>query len=308
MADSLYNYQAFGLTIVSEILLPELLPVKLMPGADVKIRFDNVVNFSGIPTRIGARYQYKPGQFLYRVDNIAKYLVVGGREIIIEEYPGAEEKSVRTFLLGSVFAALLHQRDILPLHGSSIRVNGKCVIFSGLSGSGKSTTARAFIKRGYMMQADDVSAISCNDEGYPIVYPEYPRLKLWKDVLKREGENPDSFDRVRRVLEKFSVPTTNRFNHEPLALEKIYILTPHNKSDIHMSPVKGMAKFNRIKQLIYRHKFTRGMDTEVFHFNTATQICNSVPITLVHRPKQPYLLEELADLLEEDFNNADKGA
>lgn len=299
-----YNYRAFGLGIASEIRLPELLPVGEPPGVDVNIRFDNVGDFPGTPTRIGARYQYKPGQFFYRVDNIAKYLVTEGSDVIIETHPGAEERSVRTFLLGSVFAALLHQRDILPLHGSSIRVNGKCVIFSGLSGSGKSTTARAFINRGYLMQGDDVSAISCNEEGIPVVYPEYPRLKLWKDVLKREGKDPGSFDRVRRVLDKFSVPTPEHFNHEPLALEKIYILSPYNKSTIEMSPVKGMAKFNRLKRLIYRHKFTRGLETEVFHFKTASQVCSSIPFILVQRPQQPFLLTELADLLEMDFGGA----
>jgi hypothetical protein len=300
-----YCYRAFGLTIGSSIEIPELVQTEGDP--DVTVSMGRVPDFLGSPTRTGARYQTGPGQFLYRIDNIAKYLVSGGSEVIIETYPGVEDNSIRTFLLGSVFAALLHQREMLPLHGSSIRVGDRCVIFSGLSGSGKSTTARAFINRGYRLNADDVSVISINREGIPIVYPEYPRLKLWKDVLKREGENPESYIRVRRVLEKFSVPAGEQFNHRALPLEKIYILSPYNKSNIEISPVKGMEKFNKLKQLTYRYKFTKGLETEVFHFKTAANVCNIVPFSLVERPLKPFLLRDLADLLEKDFGGGNGG-
>ena len=211
-----YCYRAFGLTIVSSLEIPELMPAEGIP--DVTVSLGRVPDFLGTPTRIGARYQTGPGEFLYRVDNIAKYLVLRGSQVIIETYPGVEENSLRTFLLGSVFAALLQQRALLPLHGSSIRVGDRCVIFAGLSGSGKSAIARAFIKRGYQLNADDVSVISISQEGMPMAFPEYPRLKLWKDVLKREGEDVMSYTRVRRVLEKFSVPTGEQFNHETLPL------------------------------------------------------------------------------------------
>jgi hypothetical protein len=300
-----YCYRAFGLTIGSSIKIPELVPAEGVP--DVTVSLGKVPDFLGTPTRRGARYQTKPGQFLYRIDNIAKYLVSEGSEVIIETYPGVEDNSVRTFLLGSVFAALLHQRDMLPLHGSSIRVGDKCVIFSGLSGSGKSTTARAFIKRGYQLNADDVSVIAINREGIPIVYPEYPRLKLWKDVLKREGEDAESYTRVRRVLEKFSVPAREHFNHRALPLGKIYILSPYNKSNIEISPVTGMEKFNKLKRLTYRYKFIKGLETEVFHFKTAAYVCNFAPFSLVERPLKPFLLWELADLLEKDFGGGNGG-
>jgi hypothetical protein len=297
---SRYCYRAFGLTIGSNIEIPELMKSEGIP--DVKISLGRVPDFLETPTEIGARYQTMPGQLLYRVDKIAKYLVSGGRDVIIEIYPGGEDNSMRTFLLGSVFAALLHQRDMLPLHGSSIRVGDRCVIFSGLSGSGKSTIARALIKRGFQLNADDVSVISMNEDGIPVVYPEYPRLKLWKDVLKREGEDPGAYAPVRRVLEKFSVPAGEQFNQNALPLEKLYILCPYNKSNIKITPVKGMEKFNKLKRLTYRYKFAKGLETEVFHFNTASHVCNTIPFDLVERPISPFLLEELADLLENDFD------
>jgi hypothetical protein len=301
-----YYYRAFGLTIASSLEIPELMPAPAGGIPDVTVSLGGVPDFPGVPTRIGARYQTGPGKFLYRIDNIAKYLVLGGSEVIIESYPGVEENSIRTFLLGSVFAALLQQRAMLPLHGSSIRVGDRCVVFSGLSGSGKSTTARAFIKRGYRLNADDVSVISINRGGIPVVYPEYPRLKLWRDVLKREGENPESYTRVRRVLEKFSVPAGEQFNHHALPLEKLYILTAYNKSNIAISPVRGMEKFNRLKRLTYRFKFAKGLETEVFHFKTAATVCRRIPFHLVERPIRPFLLEELADLLERDFGGNGK--
>ena len=305
MPNKCYSYKAFGINISSSLEIPELMPAEGPP--DVTVSLGKVPNFLGNSTRIGARYQTNPGRFLYRVDGIAKYQVSGGNEIIIETCPGAEGTSVRLFLLGSIFAALLHQREMLPLHGSAVKVDGKCVIFAGLSGSGKSTTALAFIKRGYQMQADDVSAISFNSEGIPLVYPEYPQLKLWKNVLLQEGEDPESFTRVRPVLEKYYMPANQHFHHDPLPLKKIYILSPFNQSKIRLSPLKDLLKFSSLQGVIYRHKFTRGLETEVCHFKTATKVCNSVPFSLVERPIQPFLLKELADLLELDFSGTNSG-
>ena len=41
------------------------------------------------------------------------------------------------------------EKDILPLHGSAVAINGKAYAFMGNSGAGKSTLASALINQGY---------------------------------------------------------------------------------------------------------------------------------------------------------------
>jgi hypothetical protein len=294
-----YHYRAFGLTICSSLPIPELIPVQGEP--DVTIGFAAVPDALEAPKSTRLRFQSRPGQLLLKVDNIAKYLVSNGREITIDPFPGAEPEGIRLFLLGSALGAILHQRGIFPLHASAVKVDHHCVIFCGASGYGKSTTANILVKRGYPLHADDICAIGTNNEGVPQVFPEYPHLKLWEDSLVESGETSSNYTRVRHVLNKFSVPAQRDFYSAPLPIKKIYILSPQNQGEISISPLKGMAKFNALKNHTYRRKFIDGLGNEAIHFKTAGDIGQKVPVLLVQRPRKPFLLNQLADLLEEDF-------
>jgi hypothetical protein len=294
-----YIYQGFGLTIGSSIEIPELLPAEGEP--DVLIREGSVPEALENPKSFGVRFQAKPGLFLLKVDNIAKYLVSEGRQVTIETFPGAEKRDIRLFLLSSVFGALVHQRGLLPLHASAIEVRGQCVMFCGASGSGKSTLANVFIKRGYHLHTDDVCVVSSGEDGKPMAYPGCPQLKLWEDALEKIGGDAASYTRVRRVVDKFAVPVTGRFNHKPLPIKRIYILSPWNKGEIEVSEITGMKKFSVLKNQTYRFRFLEGLEREVSHFKSAGVLGSQVPICGVRRPQSLFLLDELADILENDF-------
>jgi hypothetical protein len=294
-----YIYRAFGLTIGSSIALPELLPAEGEP--EVLIREGSVPEALENPKTVGVRFQARPGHFLLKVDNIAKYLVSEGRWITIEAFPGVEEGDIRLFLLGSAFGALIHQQGLLPLHASAIEVNGRCVVFCGASGSGKSTLAKAFISRGYPLHTDDVCVVSTGEDETPMAYPGYPQLKLWEDALEKIGVDAASYTRVRRVLDKFAVPVTERFNHKPLPIKKIYILSPWNKGEIEVTEIAGMRKFNLLKNQTYRFRFVAGLERKESHFKSAGILGNQVPICGIRRPQSLFLLDQLADILETDF-------
>ncbi|MCP4397035.1 MAG: hypothetical protein GY801_07015 [bacterium] len=87
-----------------------------------------------------------------------------------EEYSNYMAYGLR---IASELGALLHQRELLPLHGSAIKVNDGVCVFVGLSGNGKSTVAAAFRQRGYQVLADDVCVVSIREDGLP---PGDPRV------------------------------------------------------------------------------------------------------------------------------------
>ena len=296
-----FYYQAFGLTIGSGIEIPELLPAEGEGKPDVVIQPGIVPDELKNPKKTGVRFQVKPGHFLLKVDNIARFYVSNGRRVVVERLPGAGGAEVRLFLLGSVLAALLHQRKQLPLHASAIKANDKCVIFCGASGHGKSTIAQAFVKRGYHLHADDICVITLDKDDRPLVYPGYPSLKLWEDSLLKTGENPSIYPRIREKIKKFAVTARDRFNLKPLPIKKIYVLSPYNKSDIEISELSGMKKFNALRSQTYRCKFVNGLGNEAIHFKITGLVGKQVPLFLVYRPLKQFLLKELSDVLEEDF-------
>ncbi|MCP5105266.1 MAG: tail fiber domain-containing protein, partial [bacterium] len=78
-------------------------------------------------------------------------------------------------------------------------------------------------------------------------------------------------------------------------------LIPWEKEHIQLIPLTGMDKFMALKKQTYRFNFTGGLEKEVSHFQHAGVIGGSVPVTRVGRPKEPFLLDRLIDVLETDF-------
>ncbi len=151
--------QAYGLRIRSSLPLPELPPAADGLEADLEILAGPVPTELPGATDRGVRYQAAPGQLLLIVDGIARFLISDGRRIVIESPPEADPDDVRLFLYGSAFAALLHQRGDLVLHGSAIATGDTCVAFLGASGVGKSTLAMACQRHGWMLAPPSRAAI-----------------------------------------------------------------------------------------------------------------------------------------------------
>lgn len=297
-----YQYQAFGLNIHSVFSIPELAPFE--GKADVYVRFAEVPDNLDESCKTTLRFQAKPGYFLLKVDKIAKYLVTGGNTITIQMFPDASEEDMRLFLLGSAIGAIIYQRNMYPVHASSIKFNGGVVLFCGASGHGKSTIANALLKKGYGLHTDDVCVVEKNKNGIPHVFPEYPHLKLWQDSLIELGEDPASYSRVRHVVKKFLIPARQTFPLSPLPVKKIYILCPLVIQGITITELSGIHKVKWLQEQTYRKKYISAMGLEEKTFKTAAYIASHVPIALIKRPVKPFLLKPLVDMVVDDLNAA----
>ena len=294
-----YRYKAFGLRIDSALECPELLPGSETP--EVVIRYGEVPMALDDAKAKGVLYQAKPKKFLLRLDGIARYMVSDGKEILIEPAPNSNENEIRLFLFSSVFGALLHQRGVLPLHASAIETKKGAVMFVGPSGAGKSTVAAAFQARGLRVLSDDIGVILSNGDGVPMVLPGYPQMKLWADVTEKLGTDRERLNRVRADREKYAVPLQEGFMQDAVPLYAVYTISTTNTQVLDLKELTGIPAFHVFVRNTYRRRFLDGLGGREGHFEQAAATAKHAKIRRVTRPYRPFLLDELIQLLEEDF-------
>ncbi len=221
-------------------------------------------------------------------------------EGVVDRAADASDDSVRLFLLGAVFAALLQQRGVLALNASAVAMERGSAVFMGLSRAGKSTLAASFHKRGYRVLTDDLCAISFR-AGQPMVWPGYPQLKLWPDVLERLDVDPGPLRRVRPELEKRALALGGSFASEPLSPSRLYVLRSSNTAKrVEMKPVAGEGRIATIGIHTYGSQFVEGLGSEAHYFENLAMLVAALPIQVITRPSRHFMLDELIDLIEED--------
>lgn len=165
-----YRYTAFGLLIDSQVALPEL-AAGVWGAADVSIVYGKIPDKLISPIEQGDYYQAADKEFLFRVEGVAGYYVTDGRKIVVQPDNGDDLRELRLYLLGTAMGVLLMQRDVLPIHGSAVVVNGMGMVFTGWCGAGKSTLAAVLHKSGYSLLADDISASTVDEGGSTLGSP-----------------------------------------------------------------------------------------------------------------------------------------
>lgn len=292
----IYTYKAFGLIIQSEFAIPEFIESNGI--CQVQIKKSNVPAKLLADSKKGVRYEANKDEFLLHVDQTAWFYVKNGNEIIVEPFTGRINKKVRLFLLGSVFGALFIQRGLIPIHGSSIKLGDSAIIFSGASGVGKSSLAACFVQKGFPFLSDDISII---DEKFCVV-PSFPKLKLWKDILRKLDIDKASLVKVRPEIMKFHFSLRSMFFDNPLPLSKFFIINPKNTPGFEYTELKGIQKFEALKANTYRFKFVDGLQQQSTHFQIINKILPHIKVYLISRPQSPILLDELANFIIENLS------
>jgi len=293
-------YHAFGLKIASAIPFLEMPQTEGSP--DVTIPYGKTPESLSDPKISGVRYQAGPGEFLLQVDNVARYYVSNGNHIIVERETGAADEETLLFLMGSAMGALLHQRNILPLHGSSVEVDGEGVIFVGTSSIGKSTIAGGFHKRGFALLSDDVCAVTAKNDADPHIIPGFPRLKLWADALKKLEEGRKGLNRVRldQDFEKYFFPFDHAC-HRPAPVRSVFVLDTTNTDKFKIIRLKAGDKIDPIINNTYRPRFLEGLGGKKEHFKQCAAVAARASVIRLTRPIKGFRLDALMDLVQRNW-------
>ena len=247
-------YQAFGLTIASELPIPELIPTS-SNHIDVVIENGDLYATWLEQFEKDEYYKIKPNWLMMHVPEVAIFCIENGNKIIASPFNESEEDEIRLFLLGTCMGALLMQRKIIPLHGSAIEIDGKAYAILGDCGAGKSTLAKAFLNRGYKLLADDITAVTFSNKQEPLVIPGYPQQKLWMESLNNFQLESNQFNPLVDRGKKFSVPAVSQFVNEKLPLAGIYELFITDSDEITITPVRNMDRFHTVFNQTFRNYF-----------------------------------------------------
>ena len=285
-------YRAFGLILKSEIALGELLSTDPQE-ADIEIVWGSVPQKLENPGARGVVFEGDERQFLFRVKDIAGYLVEDGSKITIERFERDDEELLKAYLLGAVLGSVLCQRGYFLLHASVIDMGKGAVAFCGRSGSGKSTLAALFERKGFRLLGDDICAIKVDEKNKLLVYPAYPQMKLWYDTLRKlERSVEDNMQQIGKERMKYGIVDHEKFQSEPRPLSKIFVISGHNKTEFIKNEIKGMDKIRVLRNQFYGQRFLKaGFDVNP-HFNILSKIAGEVSVVQVVRPLENHNLDE----------------
>ncbi|HVY91511.1 MAG TPA: hypothetical protein VHA14_02135 [Bryobacteraceae bacterium] len=296
-------YRAFGLTIGSDLPLPELPVSDGTP--DVWIRRAPVGDWQGEATvKYGERFRIRGHEWMIRFKLLPfAARIRNGNSIEFEANPG-QDAIAALHILGSCTGGLLFQRGLIPLHGNTTTSDKGVAMFVGRIGAGKSATTMAMLRRGHHLVADDISAVSIEvgkRAAGPSVLPGFPRLKLWRASLDHFGCDPAEFQHLRPGLDKFHVPVSGHFCDEPQPLRAIYILQPGDTPEVRIRTLSGLAKLEALRPHLYKLRFPDAIQIFPPLMGKLCRLVDLVRVSIVERPREGNSIDAVADAIETDL-------
>lgn len=233
MNRSLSKYNIFGLKVLSEIDLPGTPAFQFESiEADVQIVIGTVPDRLSEIHAEGPNWQHGVGRFLLHVPKVSRFLIEGGKIIVIDPAGGGAVSDCTSFLLGPALGVLLLQRRRLALRASAIEVGGGVIAIAGRSGTGKSTLAAYLSQLGYPLVADDVLAVSIGLDGEAVPHRDGGVLQLWTASVRHLRLGDGVIVPVRSGSGKHYVrPALRSERNEPLRVLAVACLVDRHVID-----------------------------------------------------------------------------
>ncbi|RIV89758.1 hypothetical protein D2V17_05695 [Aurantiacibacter xanthus] len=292
-------YDAFGLTIESDIPLNELRPAA--PGAVPDIRFVNRPIGRDLPRlEDGIVMDYAdPAGVVMAWPDVAAFRLVDKGTVWVEKYPDVPESYVAFPILGPIMAWMLNWREFFIIHASAIDINGKTVALMGDKLAGKSTTAAAFIRAGYPLVTDDLLAITFDDGGTPVCHPAFPQLKLAEDAAA--NIRVDGAEALPLVYEGFSKRQHKLAGMRTEAASLDYLVTlDRGGTAPGLFPFDTAAAIAAINRFSYMPRFADAPWTpadKARHFRACATLADKATVARLQIPDDLGRLHETVELV-----------
>jgi hypothetical protein len=304
-ADAKHPAYFFGpFALQSEVHLPEL--PEGHPGSRLVVTIgfaDQTLDTAGLeevnPWMAGSR-----DRFLLTIPGTGRFLVSNGDRVDIEPAADAHEIDLRLYLLGSVFGALCHQNEFLPLHASAIERGGRVTAFLGESGAGKSTLAAFLTRRGHTVISDDICLLGRPGPEELVITPVAGWLKLWRESLDALGEEAIEANRLISKDDKFRVYLEAGDRKSPQLACLVLLERPETdaaQSAPRVERVSLSEAVARMMDMVYLSEIAQLEDGDRRLFERCARIIGKVQVFRLIAPLGFDRMDEVLDVIEAEL-------
>lgn len=300
----MYYYWAYGLTIKSEMEFPELLALPENEFNDIELVCGiapehNQENLHDVKKNI----YISSDAYKLILPDVATYWAENGNSIIIQPVLLADRSKVRLFCLSNVFAAILNQRGIIPIHAAALKVNNRLVLICGHSGAGKSTLVGDLKSRGFSVFSDDVCVPETNLSNQILMYSSYPMMKFWDETIKRLPNLGEPDVQLRPDVNKFGFYFHEQFDNSPKQPVMVFFLEKlEDLQQVEVQEVKGFKLFQYLESNAYRGEYLGAFDLREKHFDFFSNLANQLRGFVIKRPKGEDSIDYITDVVFEKIN------
>jgi hypothetical protein len=290
-----YTYLAYGFTIRVPFACPALTPADAGLASDTA---DIVVRERPVPWRLRAprvaeaSWDAAPGAFLLRGGQQSGRFLVEAGTVLLERGPECDDAVLARHFTDQVLAALLRHRGLLVLHANAVQTPDGVVVIGGESGSGKSTTLAALLRRGCRMLSDDVTALRPGDAPEVVqAVPGPAQLHLTQDAAEGLGYTvrPAQLQPWRRM--KTAISTLDIMARQADRLLALYVLRPSGGDEVVAGPLTGGEKFLALQECLYGPMFA---EEHPALFPLMSAVVAAAPFYRLDRPSSRWSIDEVA--------------
>jgi hypothetical protein len=229
---------------------------------------------------------------------VGTFRITEGKLVEVDPRQSCTLSQLGVYIMGSCMGAVLHQRGLMPLHGSCVTDGAHAVLITGESGAGKSTLAAEFLSRGWKLLTDDVCAVS-DPEGAALIQPSYPSQKLWQDSLDHYGRPESDIHSLyfSEEREKFGVDVRRYFHSGTAPLSMIVQLIP-TEDPCSISQINAFTAIEQIMRNTYR-LFMIPREYQQRHFQRCATLAGKIPMMLLTRQNGVQCADKLYTLISD---------
>lgn len=314
-----FSYSLYGLTFQSNMPLPALprsdganVDVQVVMGRDVPtldstshIWYVSPIREAGSPVLTARKADDGSGYSFVYYDGTRFFVNRDGSEIFASWSSDYSLENTCYYLVGQIAAFVLRLRGILCLHGSTILIDKSVLTISGDSGSGKSTTAAMFARRGFTVLTEDVTAIR-EDTNQFLVQVGYPRINLWPDTVDQVYGPQNELPRITTTWEKqyLDLDVNNCFHRSAAPLGALYFLGERSESE--STPyIEALSPGDALISLLtHAHgRFLVDSEMRQRELSVASRIVNQTPVRRLVPHSNLEKLDALIDLILADYRS-----
>jgi hypothetical protein len=210
-----------------------------------------------------------------------------------------------TYFLGPVLGLVLRLRGVTCLHASAIAFDGRAAAFVGAEGAGKSTTAAALARKGFVVVSDDIVALEERGGGF-LVKPAYPYLCLWPESVESLYGSADALPRFAAGYDKRCLSVAAQslgFADRSLPLACVYILGERGQSPApYIEAIPSQQAFITLVANTYA---TNMLDSAMRarEFESLGRVMQRIPVRRVRAHSDPSRMDELCTVIYKDFQS-----